>query len=96
MSKPLYLIAQFELNQPDEFAPTFAAHAAASRDKPGCRFFYLIRDRENPAKFATMECWETYEHFEQHVADDEHAAFHSQIKRYWKGEPEVMEADVVE
>ncbi|MBB4077686.1 quinol monooxygenase YgiN [Lewinella aquimaris] len=95
MSKPLYLIAQFELNKADEFADTFAEHARASKDKPGCRFFYLIRDRENPAKFATMECWDTYAHFEQHVADDEHTEFHGKIKQYWKEEPVVMEGDLV-
>ena len=95
MTKQLYLTAKFELNKPDEFAPTFADHARASRAKVGCLFFYLIRDRAHPAKFATMECWETYAHFEQHVADDEHVAFLAKIKKYWKGEPEVMEADLV-
>lgn len=95
MKKQLYLIAKFELNNPDEFASTFAEHAKASRAKPGCLFFYLIRDRNEPAKFATMECWETYEHFEQHVADDEHEAFHAKIKQYWKHEPVVTEADLL-
>ena len=95
MSKQLYLIAQFELNKPDEFAPTFAEHAKASRAKPGCLFFYLIRDRDHPAKFATMESWEDYSYFEQHVADDEHTAFHAKIKQYWKSEPDVMEADLL-
>ncbi len=95
MSKQLYLTAQFELNKPDEFAPIFKEHARASRAKVGCLFFYLIRDRENSARFATMECWDTYAHFEQHVADEEHTAFHGKIKQYWKAEPDVMEADLV-
>ena len=53
-----------------QFEATFREHARASRAKEGCMFFYLIRDRDNPAHFATMECWDTYAHFEQHVADD--------------------------
>ena len=95
MSKQLYLTAQFELDKPDEFAATFAAHAKASRAKEGCLFFYLIRDRDKPAHFATMECWDTYAHFEQHVADDEHTEFQSKLKPHLKGKPQVMEADLV-
>ena len=95
MSKQLYLTAQFELDKPDDFAATFAEHAKASRAKEGCLFFYLIRDRDNPAHFATMECWDTYAHFEQHVADDEHSAFQKKLKPHLKGEPRVMEADLV-
>ena len=95
MSKQLYLTAQFELDKPDEFAEIFADHAKASRAKEGCLFFYLIRDRDNPAHFATMECWDTYAHFEQHVADDEHTAFQSKLKPHLKGKPQVMEADLV-
>ncbi|NJB85676.1 quinol monooxygenase YgiN [Lewinella marina] len=95
MAKQLYLIAQFELNDADNFAPIFREHAKASRAKPGCLFFYLIRDRENPAKFATMECWEEYRYFEDHVNDDEHNAFHTKISKVWKREPDVMEADLL-
>jgi quinol monooxygenase YgiN len=95
MSKQLYLTAHFELNNPDDFAPTFAGHAKASRAKPGCLFFYLIRDRDNPAKFATMECWENYDYFTQHTEDDEHSAFHKKIKKVWKEEPEVFEGELV-
>ena len=91
----LYLTAKFDLNDADNFASTFAEHAKASRAKPGCLFFYLVRDRANASQFMTMECWENYDYFEQHVADDEHAAFHAKISKVWKHEPEVMEADLV-
>ena len=95
MSKQLYLMAHFELDRPDEIASTFAEHAKASRAKPGCLFFYLIRDRDNPAKFATMECWENYDYFEQHVADEEHSTFQEKLKPYKQREPDVMECDLV-
>ena len=95
MAKQLYLTASFDLNDADAFAPTFAEHARASRAKVGCLFFYLIRDRNEPSKFATMECWEDYSYFEQHVADEEHEAFHAKIKQVWKEEPVVMEGDLV-
>ena len=91
----LYLTAKFDLNDADNFASTFTEHAKASRAKPGCLFFYLVRDRANASQFMTMECWENYDYFEQHVADDEHAAFHAKISKVWKHEPEVMEADLV-
>ena len=95
MAQQLYLTAAFDLNDADNFAPTFAEHARASRAKEGCLFFYLIRDRETPSKFATMECWDEYKYFEQHVNDAEHQAFHAKIKKVWKQEPTVMEADLV-
>lgn len=95
MSKQLYLMAHFELKQADEFAPIFAEHAKASRAKAGCLFFYLIRDRETPTKFATMECWENHDYFLQHTKDEEHDKFIAKIKQYWKGEPDVMECDLV-
>lgn len=95
MSKQLYLTASFELNEADRFAPIFAKHAADSRRKEGCLFFYLIRDREDPSKFATMECWDTYADFEAHVADEEHDAFFKQIKPLFRKDPVVMEADLL-
>ncbi|THH41179.1 putative quinol monooxygenase [Neolewinella litorea] len=95
MAKQLYLTAQFELEDADAFASNFHDHAKASRAKPGCLFFYLIRDRHNPARFATMECWEDYSYFEQHVNDEEHNAFHAKISQVWKREPDVMEADLL-
>jgi quinol monooxygenase YgiN len=95
MSKQLYLIAKFELNDADSFAPIFAKHAKDSRRKEGCLFFYLIRDREYPRQFATMECWDTYADFEAHVADQEHAAFFKQIKPLFRKDPVVTEADLV-
>ncbi|WP_116127511.1 putative quinol monooxygenase [Lewinella sp. IMCC34183] len=95
MSKQLYLTAKFNLDKPDEVEPIFREHAKASRAKEGCLFFYLIRDRDNDAHFATMECWDTYAHFEQHVADDEHTNFQSKLKPHLKGDPEVMEGDLV-
>ncbi len=95
MSKQLYLIAKFDLDDADNFAPIFAKHALDSRRKEGCLFFYLIRDREAPSQFATMECWDTYADFEAHVADEEHAAFFKQIKPLFRKDPEVMEADLV-
>jgi len=96
MSKQLYLTASFELKDADQFAPTFAKHASATRRKVGCLFFYLIRDREDDTKFATMECWDTYADFEAHVADDEHTAFFKKIKPLFKKDPVVMEADLLQ
>ena len=95
MSKQLYLTAKFDLNDADDFAPTFAEHARASRAKAGCLFFYLIRDRETPSQFMTMECWDEYHYFEAHTKDAEHDAFLAKIKKVWKHEPEVMEGDLV-
>ena len=96
MSKTLYLTASFELDDADNFAPVFKKHAADSRRKEGCLFFYLIRDRKDPSKFATMEAWDTYADFEAHVADDEHAAFFKQIKPLFRKDPVVMEADLLQ
>jgi len=95
MPQQLYLIAKFDLDKADDFAPIFAKHAADSRRKEGCLFFYLIRDRKEPSKFATMECWDTYADFEAHVADDEHAAFFKQIKPLFRVDPVVTEADLL-
>lgn len=95
MSQQLYLIAKFDLDDADNFAPVFAQHAKDSRAKVGCLFFYLIRDREDPSKFATMECWENYAYFEQHVADEEHEAFFKKIKPLFREDPVVMEADLL-
>ncbi|MEO0734203.1 MAG: antibiotic biosynthesis monooxygenase [Bacteroidota bacterium] len=92
----LYLVAKFDLDDADRFAPIFAKHAADSRRKEGCLFFYLIRDRDNPSEFATMECWDTYADFEAHVADAEHDAFFKQIKPLFRKEPEVLVADLVQ
>ncbi len=95
MPDQLYLTAKFDLKDPDKIAPVFREHARASRAKEGCLFFYLIRDRDKPALFATMECWDTYAHFEQHVADDEHTEFQSKLKPHLNGDPEVMEGDLI-
>lgn len=96
MPEQLYLIATFELDDADRFAPIFAKHAADSRRKEGCLFFYLIRDREDPSKFATMECWDTYADFEAHVADEEHDIFFKQIKPLFRRAPQVMEANLLQ
>ncbi|NJC26223.1 putative quinol monooxygenase [Neolewinella antarctica] len=95
MSKQLYLIAKFDLKKADKAYPIFKKHAKASRAKLGCLFFYLIQDKDDPSKFATMECWENYDYFEQHVADDEHEAFFKKIKKHFRKDPEVMEANLV-
>ena len=95
MAKQLYLIAKFDLEDSDIAYPIFKEHARASRAKEGCLFFYLIRDREDSSKFATMECWDEYSYFEQHVADEEHTEFFGKIKKHFRKDPEVMEADLV-
>ena len=95
MPKQLYLIAKFDLEDAETAYPIFKKHAKASRAKVGCLFFYLIRDKDDPSKFATMECWENYGYFEQHVADEEHTEFHGKIKQHFRSAPEVMEANLV-
>lgn len=95
MSKQLYLIAKFDLEDADVAEPIFRKHAKDSRSKLGCLFFYLIRDKDDPSKFATMECWDDYAYFEKHVADEEHELFFSKIKKHFRTDPEVMEADLV-
>lgn len=64
----------------DKFEQTFREHARASRAKPGCLFFYLVREEDDRTKYSTMEAWENKDYFEQHVADEEHEKFQEQLQ----------------
>lgn len=97
MSKQLYLQAHMHLkaDQADEFTPIFKEHARLSRSKPGCLFFYLVRENDDPTKFGTMECWENEEYFHQHVADAEHKEFEPKLKKALAEEVDVRLCELV-
>lgn len=88
--QPLYLVAHMQVreNAVDAIRPAFIEHARRSRQKAGNVFFYLVQDREDSTRFSTMECWETMDHFQQHLDDEEHQSFQQQLQPRLAGEPD--------
>lgn len=86
----LYLVAHMQVDPAavEEITPLFEQHAHACQQKPGSVFFYLIQDRDDPAKFSTMECWERMQDFQRHLDDEEHQRFQAKLQPRLAAEPE--------
>ncbi len=83
--------------KPDaDFADRFAEHARATRAKPGNLFMYLVRDEKDPTKFSTMEAWDSFDYFQQHVDDDEHQEFAALIKPLFAVAPDERRYELVQ
>ena len=98
MPDTLYLIGHMHLKEAeaDAFEATFRQHARASRAKPGCLFFYLVREEEDRSKYSTMEAWESHDYFDRHVADEEHEKFKEKLQPVLREEVDARFYDLIQ
>ena len=71
----------------------FAQHVEDGRNDRGNLFFSMMRRKENPAHFFSLECWESMADIENHDAQPHHPVFLAQLAKIQAKEKEVVFMD---
>ncbi len=58
----------------------FEQHVSDGRKDRGNLFFTMLRHRDEPNRFKSIECWETAADIENHDAQPHHAPFLAKLK----------------